>query len=177
MTLSDRKWKLFAIEELFVVSGTTTTSPGSLIIGGTTPRITCQAVNNGLEGIYANPPTEKGGVITIDSATDGAVNYQEFDFIATDHVEKLTLKDDKAMDRYVGIFVVSAIRNSIGEKYGYGYNFSQTRIKRQTISLPAKDNGRPDWDFMTDYMKQQERAILDKYKAYLAVIERERERE
>ena len=60
ISLSDRKWQSFEIGDLFNVSGTTTTHPSVLKEKGNIPRITCQAVNNGLEGFYSNTPTEIG---------------------------------------------------------------------------------------------------------------------
>ena len=95
MKLTDREWKEFFIDDVFNVSGTITTKPQDLVLGGNTPRITCASTNNGLDDLYKNAPTEKGRVITIDSATVGFTSYQRYDFIATDHVEKICLKDVK----------------------------------------------------------------------------------
>lgn len=181
INIEDKEWKSFAIGDIFVVTGTTTTQPKSLMTNGITPRITCQAVDNGLEGFYANEPTEIGGVLTVDSATIGAVNYQGSDFIATDHVEKISRKDGKRIDRFSGLFLVWAIRSAIGNKYYYGYKFSQNRIRRQTILLPINDVGDPDYDFMREYVKEHELIKRKEYIDYatreFARIERERERE
>ncbi len=86
--LAGVEWREFKIGEIFHISGTITTHPSGLLAGGKTPRITCAATNNGLDNVYKNLPTEKGGILSIDSATIGFVAYQENDFIATDHVEK-----------------------------------------------------------------------------------------
>ena len=91
-TLQQCNWKQFRIEEIFDVKGTITTHPSVLVEKGKTPRITCAATNNGLDGFYYNEPTEHGNVLTVDSATIGFVSYQESAFIATDHVEKLVPK-------------------------------------------------------------------------------------
>ena len=161
------EWKPYKINDIFSVSGTTTTAPSDLIPNGKTPRITCSSVNNALDNIYQNAATEKGGVLTIDSATIGSITYQEADFIATDHVEKLTLRDRK-MNKYIGLFFVSAISSAISQKYDYGYKFSQFRIKRQIISLPVNSFGAPDYEYMEQYIKNN---IYLRYIQYL--IERE----
>lgn len=160
--LGDRKWREFKISEVFVVSGTVTTHPSKLIPNGDTPRITCAATNNGLENFYSNKPTEKGNVLTVDSATDGCVNYQIKDFIATDHVEKLTFAHSHShkFNKHIALFIKQCIDTGIDGKYGYGYKFSQTRIKKQYIMLPATANGQPDWQFMEDFMRQKEQQIL-----------------
>lgn len=159
MKLTDREWKEFRIEDIFDISGTTTTHPSKLCKSGITPRITCAATNNGLDGFYNNIPTEKGRVLTVDSATVGFVAYQEHDFIATDHVEKLILKEGE-LNRYIALFIKMCIDNSKEGKFGYGYKFAQRRIKRQSFLLPVTADQQPDWQFMEDYMREQEITIL-----------------
>ena len=165
-TLQQCQWKAFRIEDLFDISGTTTTHPSILIEAGKTPRITCAASDNGLDGFYKNAPTEKGNVLAIDSATIGFVSYQEADFLATDHVEKLTPQID-IFNRYIGLFIKMCIDNSVGNKYGYGYKFAQRRIKRQTIMLPVTPDGKPDYQFMEEYMREKERMLLEKYQSHI----------
>ena len=130
LNLNEKEWKTFTIGELFNISGTTTTVPKELLSNGNVPRITCAATNNGLDDFYQNEPTEKGGVITVDSATIGFTAYQASDFIATDHVEKIDLNIEN-VNHYVGLFVKQSIDTAILKKYNYGYEFSQKRIKRQ----------------------------------------------
>lgn len=158
--LRDRDWKEFSIDTWFDVRGTITTKPSDLIKHGRTPRVTCAATNNALDDFYLNAPTERGGVLTIDSATIGFVSFHPYDFIATDHVEKLVLKNGKKLNYWTGLFVKKAIEKAIDNKFGYGYKFAQQRIKRQTILLPATADGTPDWLFMEQYMKQTEQQIL-----------------
>lgn len=158
--LLDREWKEFRIEDIFDISGTTTTHPSKLCKNGKTPRITCAATNNGLDGFYNNIPTEKGRVLTVDSATVGFVAYQEHDFIATDHVEKLILKE-RELNRYIALFIKMCIDNSKEGKFGYGYKFAQRRIKRQSFMLPVTADQQPDWQFMEDYMRDLENIILN----------------
>ena len=165
-SLEDKEWREFKINDILKVSGTITTHPSNLIKGGKTPRITCAATNNGLDDVYENEPTEKGGVLTVDSATVGFVSYQEVDFIATDHVEKLSMKNGQPINRYVGLFLVRAITSATADKYGYGYKFSQSRIKKQTIILPINSNNEPDYLYMENYMKTLEYEKLKRYLDY-----------
>ena len=168
MKLTDREWKEFFIDDVFNVNGTITTKPQDLVLGGNTPRITCASTNNGLDDLYKNNPTEKGRVITIDSATVGFTSYQGYDFIATDHVEKISLKYVK-MNVYIGLFLKQAIDNAIMQKYNYGYKFSQTRIRKQKILLPINDKNEPDYQFMEDYIKEIMRKKRQEYIEYAKV--------
>lgn len=168
-TLEQCRWGTFKIAELFVIKGTKTTHPSNLVPNGRTPRITCAATNNGLDDFFDNEPTEKGGVLTIDSATVGYVGFQPYDFIATDHVEKLVKKDGTKLSRYVGLFIKMAIDKACGTKYGYGYKFAQQRIKRQILQLPTTQTGEPDYEFMEEYMREKEKMLLAKYQEYLVL--------
>lgn len=169
LTLDSVEWQEFfigGINGIFDVSGTKTTHPNDLKKGGIIPRVTCAATNNAIDDFYQNEPTEIGGVLTIDSATDGYVSYQLNDFIATDHVEKIIGKTGK-INKYIGLFLKTAIDKSKLGKYSYGYKFSQKRIIRQKIKLPIDNNGNPNWQFMEDYirqeMKEQSQKIVDYY--------------
>ena len=107
LTLDSVEWQEFfigGINGIFDVSGTKTTHPNDLKKGGIIPRVTCAATNNAIDDFYQNEPTEIGGVLTIDSATDGYVSYQLNDFIATDHVEKIMGKTGK-INKYIGLFL------------------------------------------------------------------------
>ena len=165
--VNDREWREFRIEELFNVSGTITTHPSVLIKGGNIPRITCSATNNGLDDFYKNTYTENGGVITVDSATVGFTSYQNYYFIATDHVEKIFFKNGKKMNYFCGLFIKQAIDSAVNKKYNYGYKFSQSRIKKQIILLPTTPQGTPDYEFMENYTK---RLIYNKLLKYLEYI-------
>ena len=157
LTLNSVEWGEFFIgglDGLFNVIGTKTTHPSVLEIGGNVPRVTCAATNNAIDDFYCNEATEKGCVLTVDSATIGYVSYQLNDFIATDHVEKIVSKSG-SINKYTGLFLKSCIDKSKIGKYGYGYKFSQKRIVRQKILLPIDSNGNPNWQFMEDYIKQE----------------------
>lgn len=156
LDINNIEWKEFAISDIFNVKGTLTTHPSKLKKGGLVPRITCASTNNGFEKTYKNKATEKGGVLTIESATIGYVSYQPHDFIATDHVEKLSLKNNIIINSHLGTFLVRAITSATINKYGYGYKFSQTRIKKQKILLPVNSKKEPDYEFMENYIKQKE---------------------
>ena len=159
-------WKEFEIGDIFEISGTTTTHPTVLEKWGRTPRITCAATDNWFEDTYQNPPTEKWGVLTVDSATVWFISFQENDFIATDHVEKIFLKNNQKMSKYLWLFLKVIISNATAWKYGYGYKFSQVRIKKQKIILPVDKVWNPDRNFMEEYMKKIEEKTLSEIIPY-----------
>ena len=101
-----------------------------------------------MQGFY-NFSTEKGGILTVDSAVLGYCSYQPLNFSASDHVEKLIPKFE--MNKYVALFLVTII-NQEQYRYSYGRKASQSRMKKVSIKLPTKNN-QPDWDFMAKFIK------------------------
>ena len=138
------QWQSVKIGDLFKVTGSKTTPLEDLqqIHGpGEYPYVTTQAVNNGVAGHYAHW-TEKGGVITVDSAVMGYASYQSSPFSASDHVEVLTPKF--AMTPHMAMFFV-ALLNADQFRYNYGRKASQTRIKARSIKVPANQTGDIDY--------------------------------
>ena len=151
-TLDIANWKIFKIKDLFDVVGSKTTPKYDLemVYGiGEYPYITTRSTNNGVAGFY-NHFTEKGNVITIDSATDGFVSYQAMDFSASDHVELLIPKFE--FNKYIAMFIRTIIMKHL-YKYAYGRKFNQGRIKSTELLLPITSEGQPDWQFMENYIK------------------------
>lgn len=178
MNLNVSEWKEFKISSLFKISGTKTTSIEDLDEQQIYPYITTQAGNNGVES-YSSFYTEKGNVLTVDSAVLGQCFYQKENFTASDHVEKLTPLFD--MSIFHALFIQTII-NGEKYKYCYGRKRSQKVLKQEVIKLPIeyetnndgtfkldKDNNKipildpthkysdegfiPDFKFMEDYIK------------------------
>lgn len=151
ITLNKNNWDSFLISELFDVCGTKTTSVEDLNSygHGEFPYVTTQSSNNGINGYY-NYFTENGNVLVIDSAVVGYCSYQEKNFSASDHVEKLIPKFK--LNKYIALFLVTIINNE-NYKYSYGRKFNQTKIKNTVIHLPVTDLGKPDWNYMEQYIK------------------------
>lgn len=145
-----RNWQEIKLLDIFDIKGSKTTPKLKLIESGegNNPYVTTKASNNAVDGFY-NIKTEKGGVLTIDSATIGYCSYQEDDFSASDHVEKLIPKFE--MNVYIALFLQTII-NLEQFRYSYGRKFNQDRIRKTKIKLPFQ-NGKPDWKFMEEYIK------------------------
>jgi hypothetical protein len=161
--LEIKNWKPFELDILFEITGSKTTSIIELeeYGKGLFPYVTTQATNNGTADFY-DFSTEKGDVLTVDSAVVGYCSYQPLNFSASDHVEKLIPKFD--MNKYIAMFLVAIFRLE-QYRYNYGRKCSQSRMKERNIKLPAltdnngkfikTENGKfiPDWQYMEDYIK------------------------
>lgn len=134
MNLNVNEWEEFKISNLFEVIGSKTTSKDTLeeIGVGKFPYITTSAQNNGVDGYY-NYWTEKGNVITVESACMGFSTYQVKEFSASDHVE--ILKPKFELNAKIGLFIVCLINNE-NFKFSYGRKCNQAKIKNMTLKLP-----------------------------------------
>lgn len=149
--LNINNWQEFKLIDLFNIEGSKTTKASTLeeIESGKYPYITTKSTNNGIEG-YFNTWTEKGNVLTIDSACVGTCYYQEENFTASDHVEKLIPKFK--MNKYNALFLATVINQS-NFKYSYGRGRCKSRLKAETIKLPVNELNEPDYEFMEKYIK------------------------
>lgn len=148
--LHTETWQYFNFRDFFEIQGSKTTSLLELegYEHGKYPYVTTQARNNGIRGFY-NYYTEKGGVLTIESAVAGYCSYQQFNFTASDHIEVCNPKFK--MNVFAAMFLVTII-NKEQYRYNYGRKASQARLKQKKIKLPAKNN-KPDFKFMEYYTK------------------------
>jgi hypothetical protein len=55
----------------------------------------------------------------------------------------------------------------LSEKYNFNHEINDVRIRREKILLPVTVGGTPDWQFMEDYVREREDALLAKYKRYI----------
>jgi type I restriction enzyme M protein len=151
MLLFEKRWELYKLTDIFTITGTKTTKPDLIkdFEFGPYPYVTTQASNNGVEK-FTNYFTELGGVLTIDSAVLGYTSYQKDNFLASDHVEKLTPKFDFNI---FSMFFLKTILNYEQYRFNYGRKASQTRLKELNIFLPTNDRGEIDVEFMENFIK------------------------
>lgn len=143
-------FKEFNLSELFTVRGAKKSFTKNEISHGEYLYVTTSNKNNGIT-CTSNIYTERGNVITIDSATDGKAFYQESKFVGSDHVEVLE-PINFILNKYTALFFTSILNLQVF-RYGFGRKRSQTRIRQEKLFLPIDKNGSIDWQFMEDYIK------------------------
>ncbi len=157
-------WKDFSLDSLFIITGSTTTPKNALELDEDKPYpyVTTAATNNWIFW-YSDIYTEEWNVLTVDSAVLWYCFYQEKNFTASDHVEKLIPKFK--MTKRIGLYIVS-IMNWMSKTLWYAYNEkrSQTALKKEQIRLPVDNNWEPDRDYMENYIKEIEDKSKEKLK-------------
>jgi len=105
---------------------------------------------------------QKGNCIAFIRNGEGSMGYSIYkaeDFIATSDI---TIGYNENLNRYNGLFITT-IADKVRGKYNFGYKRSDTRLKKETLRLPATPDGIPDWQFMTDFIKSVELRLISDY--------------
>ena len=87
------------------------------------------------------------------SGSVGKSFYHEKNFVGTDSIYAFSIKNEKELDVYVGIFLTTIIEL---EKYRYNFGraFRSYRLLKQKMRLPINNKNKINFDFMRRYIKQ-----------------------
>ena len=149
------EWKTFHFTEVFqeIQRGKRLTKAHQA--DGPKPYISSTAENNGVDAFIGNETGVRKfeDVLTLaNSGSVGSTFYQQFEFVASDHVT--ALKSENA-DKYAYLFLSTVVKR-LEEKYSFNREINDTRIKREKIILPADKQGNPDFQYMSDFVKKLE---------------------
>ncbi|RLA08049.1 MAG: methyltransferase [Gammaproteobacteria bacterium] len=124
---------------------------------GQVPLITSSSLNNGISALIDHETFKDNkkifsNKITIDMLSN--VFYHGYKYYSDDNVHTLTmnLKFLKHDNKYIHIFVATLLQQ-ISIRYNYGRQVRLKRLESETILLPIDKNGKPDWQFMKNYIK------------------------
>ena len=93
------------------------------------------------------------------SGSAGFVSFQPFGCVVGDSAKILLLKDEKAKHILVYLFLRTLLLAN-RYKYTYGRKVTEAKYLAETIMLPVTADGKPDWDFMINYMKSLKHNVL-----------------
>jgi hypothetical protein len=166
MELTNKKWKEFTFTEVFVDIQRGKRLKKDDHIVGTIPYASSTALNNGIDGFIGNSKNirEFKNCLTLaNSGSVGSTFYQPFNVVASDHVTKL---ENRNFNKYIYLFLASIVTR-LNEKYSFNREINDTRIRKEKILLPINSKGKPDYEFMENYMKQKETELLKEYRNQL----------
>lgn len=98
---------------------------------------------------------QKGNCIAFIRNGEGSMGYSVYkaeSFIAT---SDMTLGYNQYLNKYNGTFITT-IADRIRGKYNFGYKRSAGRLAKEVLTLPADNNGNPNWEYMEQYMRDIE---------------------
>lgn len=90
--------------------------------------------------------------------------YHPYECIFSDDVKRLHLKEG-GDGMFVLLFAGTMIRQQ-KSKYEYAYKFNEQRMRRQTVMLPASQEGAPNFDYMSSLMELLRKGLLARYRKY-----------
>lgn len=165
LSLNDVEWGEFRIKDLFdkIEKGKCTnqniqtkrSDKGISYLSAT-------KVNNGTSDfVERNERMQKGNCIMFVNQGDGGAGYSVYkseDFIST---SSNSFGYATWVNKNTGLFF-STISSKLKEKYSFGYGRTEKRLERDKIILPIDKNGEPNWQFMEDYIKQEQKIIAQK---------------
>lgn len=167
ISLDQVKWSKFKVSDIFTVENSKPYHKDRLEqYKYGVPYITRTSLNNGLED------TIKGSDFKFnkrDSISLGAENadffYQPYNYIAGNKMYSISHPE---INKSIGLFLVQAFRSSIKDcGFGYGKGLTGTRMKDRLVMLPIDSEGKPNWSFMEQYIKQEQkkaaRKVIDYY--------------
>ncbi len=184
--LKEKKWAEFLFPEIFdIKKGFYNKKPQSSN-KGKIPFIGASQYNNGITEFYTlkeieknsktgygkNDPLErkifKGNCIAVtNNGSVGYAYYQKIDFTCSHDINPLYLKN-YTLNRYIAMFLIAAIEKQ-KVCFEYARKWRPIRMVKSKILLPVTPQGKPDYEYMENYMKRLE---LEKLKKYLDYKER-----
>ena len=155
MKLTDREWKEFKIGDLFDIDKVRGL-PIENYKCGDVPYITTSSNNNGLTDFISadNKAISKRNSISVDPIK-GKSFYHPYNFVGRGFSgASINLLSSSNLNKNIALFFCTVIENTANNKASYGYLFNGNRLKQGTILLPITKKGKPDYQFMEDYIKE-----------------------
>lgn len=149
-TLDVSHWKEYQYIELFDIKKGKRLTKADMK-SGSTPYIGAIDSNNGVSALIAADPPHKSSCISV--SYNGSVAeafYQSTPFWATDDVNALYPKF--GITPSIALFLCTLIKQE-KYRYNYGRKWGLGKMKHSTIKLPVATNGKPDWEYMENYIK------------------------
>ena len=168
MRLDDREWKYFAVPDIFQNIQRGKRLKNADHIPGIVPYVSSTANNNGVDDyIEASEGTRvfKNCISLANSGSVGTAFYEPFAFVASDHVTSLECKEANG---YIYLFLTAVLEQQ-GSNFNFNREINDLRIKKMRVMLPVTYEGKPDFKFMEDYIRE---LMTEKKKQYLGYVKK-----
>lgn len=166
LTLETVEWKEFKISELFSINRGNAKNITLKADNGKVALLSARDTNNAYN-ISVTPEKNEtiyNNCITINN--NGSVGfsfYHAYNFIASSDVTVLSPISNVSKESMQFLVV---ILNKLQEKYSYGYKISNNRIRKQIIMIPVDSHYKPNWEFMENYIKQEQKKQVKRLEVY-----------
>lgn len=134
---------------------------------GDVPYVGATNRNNGVLSFLDVEPNNviKGNCIVFICNGDGSIGlsvYRSSDFVGSVDVK---VGRSQYINKYVGMYLTT-VADTVRPHYSFGYKRTMPRLKNESLLLPITPDGQPDYEYMEQYMRNQEQAIINRYLNY-----------
>lgn len=150
--LNTSQWKPFRYDKLFDIKKGKRITNHQMVLGET-PCIRPIDSNNGVYEYIDIKPNHSENTITVNyNGSVAEAFYQPKPYFALDDVNVLYPKPNFKLNIFIAMFLVTLIKK---EKYrfNYGRKWKLERMNESIIKLPVDENGKPNFEFMENYIK------------------------
>ena len=121
------------------------------------PLVNAKHSNNGIM-YYGRKADFDYAEMTLDVVADGAAStgdvYPQPQETGVLYNAYLIKPKTDGISEHVLCFLATVVQKCIKHKYGYDNKAGWSKVKNETIYLPANNDGHPDWNFMETYMNE-----------------------
>ncbi|MCD8375990.1 MAG: restriction endonuclease subunit S, partial [Oscillospiraceae bacterium] len=166
LSLHDREWKEFFLRDVFPKIKRGKRLKTADHIEGSIPYVSSSAANNGIDAFIGNKRRIRKFSDCVTLANSGSVGkafFHPYEFIASDHVTALQSSN---LNKYSYIFVATMVER-LQSKYSFNREINDLRINKEKVLLPIDEQGKPDYAFMEQYIREREQQIIQNYIDYI----------
>jgi hypothetical protein len=162
------KFEEFNVIDIFNVKNTGNILSRDIVENsGVTPYLCASAENNAVSSYisYDEKYLDKGNCVFIGGKTF-VVTYQEKDFYSNDsHNLVLYLKNEENRNKSNQLYLANCINKSLKHKYSWGDSISNTKIKKDKVSLPTQNN-QPNFTIMETFISAIQKLVIKEVVLY-----------
>lgn len=150
-------WKEFIVGELFeikkpnVIHSRGVQESNAIDDTNSIPYVVRTKFNNGIKCNVIRTAMMKpaiSGVVSF-GAENASFFYQEKEFVSGRDIYYI---DTSHLSKETCLFLITCL-NTITHKYSYNNGLFPDLLKKETIKLPVASSGKPDWEYMENYVK------------------------
>ena len=191
LKLTDVEWEGFNLIDIFDIKDGYYNKKPPLDKDGTIPFLGATQNNNGVTAFYRKETIENWDKVGNLSSKDvhlrffpgnclavtnngsvGHIYYQLQMFTCSHDITPLYLKN-YVLTKELAHFLIPLLQKS-GESFEYGKKWRPKRMRKSKLMLPIDSQGQPNWQFMEDYIKQEQKQqaqkIIDYYERKLVEL-------
>ena len=114
--------------------------------------ITASALNNGLDGFYTEWNCPAGTLVCGGEVAGMFTTYQPEKCWVLDSSRIFSPIGNTVINSHIGMFLIVVFRQN-QYRFSFGRKAKPDTIENLTIKLPMTNDGKPDWQYMEDFIK------------------------